>query len=228
VFFLGADKIQIGFLKVLKGTKIRENAKKFGLKYSSKAPYEIIKNNHISHIELLKLKKIENIVESYYNEHYFKNAIKTISDFESPFKFFECFSEYWVENRLFDKYHKRTELYWFLYNFVMEKYNKDLSKELLDDFIYSNKNQEIPKYLYSEEEKGFMYLKHLILKRRELLEDCFKYLKKIPNKKMLNEFRVLRIEDKWYVYVYGNKDNIFERCKKIDISEYIKGEEDGL
>ena len=88
---LNAEKIQLGFLKVLKGTKIYEDREIHQIKYRAKAPYEVICTKYISLEELLKLKNIEELVDKYYNEKYFNNYLKYIINNvfpDSAFKFY--------------------------------------------------------------------------------------------------------------------------------------------
>lgn len=69
------DEIQLGFLKLLKGSSMREEAEKWGIVYSPYAPYEIIRSKDISYEELLLLKKVEAMVDKYYNSCKFNNEI---------------------------------------------------------------------------------------------------------------------------------------------------------
>ena len=70
------DEIQLGFLKLLKGSSMREEAEKWGIVYAPYAPYEILKSKDVSYEELLELKKVEEIVDKYYNSQKFKLIIK--------------------------------------------------------------------------------------------------------------------------------------------------------
>ena len=68
LFEIQPDKIQLGFLKLLKGSSLRNNSEKYGYKFHNKAPYEILSNHYISYGEIIKLKDIEKLVDVYYNE----------------------------------------------------------------------------------------------------------------------------------------------------------------
>ena len=76
VYSIGPEEIQLGFLKLLRGSSMREEAEEYGMKYSPYPPYEILETNDISYDELLILKKIENMVDKYYNSCKFNNVIK--------------------------------------------------------------------------------------------------------------------------------------------------------
>ncbi|MCL2234511.1 MAG: B12-binding domain-containing radical SAM protein [Firmicutes bacterium] len=86
-----ANMLQLGFLKMLKGTTIREN--NFGAIYSDTAPYEVIQTNSMSYFDITTLKKIEKTIEKYHNSGMFKNSINYgFSLFSSPYAFFKAFS----------------------------------------------------------------------------------------------------------------------------------------
>lgn len=92
VFNLGIEHLQLGFLKMIKGTGMRKVADEHGFKYKDYAPYEFLYNNYISYEETLKLKDIEDILERYYNSKNFVLSMRyIIGRFykQSPFKFFE-------------------------------------------------------------------------------------------------------------------------------------------
>ncbi|MGB9681931.1 MAG: DUF4080 domain-containing protein [bacterium] len=87
-----ADEVQLGFLKMLKGTKIRDEAKNYNYKYLSFPPYEVISNSSISYTELYKLKKIESIIERLYNRRVLSETLRYIFKRSSPSEFFERLS----------------------------------------------------------------------------------------------------------------------------------------
>ncbi len=96
--------LQLGFLKLLKGSRIREEEERFGYKYKSKSPYEIMENKFITFDEIIKLKYIEDLFEKYYNSGDFKRCMDYLFDsFPSPFGVFEKIYDYYIKNRLFDR-----------------------------------------------------------------------------------------------------------------------------
>jgi len=86
--------LQLGFLKMLKGTKIRTQ-NDFGAVFAKFAPYEVYKTGTLSHITLLFLKKIESLIEKYYNSGVFSNSIEcAFKLFNTPYSFFESFANF--------------------------------------------------------------------------------------------------------------------------------------
>lgn len=137
------EQLQLGFLKVLKGSGLRENADTYGIVYRSKAPYEALYTNDISFKQMLKLKDIEEMLGLYYNSNKFLYSIRYIvSLFADAFNFFEMISEYWREKEYHLQQHNKMRLYTILYEFCLEKQIKDadIIKELLrfDIFMCDN------------------------------------------------------------------------------------------
>ena len=151
VYNLRPDKIQMGFLKLLKGSGIRERAKEHGYVYREHPPYEVLYNKYISFSEMLRLKSIEEMVESYYNSHRFEYAVQYIINtyFNSPFRFFESMSIWWEENHLQEVSHKDKLLYDYLYAFYEQKIGEkiDIFAELLKfDLLRYEKIVQLPKW----------------------------------------------------------------------------------
>lgn len=119
VFMLRPDILQLGFLKVLKGSRIRENADIYGLKYSTSAPYEVLCTDAISYSELQELKNAEHILETYYNSNLARQSIKYILQFfETPFDFFHKLGKFWDDRGYGGVQHSKAALYTIFYEFM--------------------------------------------------------------------------------------------------------------
>lgn len=107
VFSLKPHMLQLGFLKLIKGSKIRSQIDEFGYVYDELPPYEILSNNFIAFEELLLLKDIEEVLEHYYNSKHFVNSLKLVlTAFESPSVFFLEYSKWLRLTGAFDMPHK--------------------------------------------------------------------------------------------------------------------------
>lgn len=103
VISLKPDMLQLGFLKLLKGSRIRNEYQKYGYVFKSKAPYEIISNDFMSFSDLCYLKKIETVLDRYYNSGDFKKSIDYLFDkFENRFDIFDRIVAHFNKNNLFD------------------------------------------------------------------------------------------------------------------------------
>ncbi|MEG1583593.1 MAG: radical SAM protein, partial [Anaerovorax sp.] len=80
VYELGAENLQLGFLKLLKGTPIREKIEEYGYVYRAQPPYEVISNEYLSAQELVKLKMIEKVLDLYHNRGGFENTLAYFID----------------------------------------------------------------------------------------------------------------------------------------------------
>lgn len=146
------DEIQLGFLKLLKGSSMREEAEKWGIVYSPYAPYEIIRSKDISYEELLLLKKVEAMVDKYYNSCKFNNVIKFFLDiYDKPFDFYYDLAMFFEEKGNFKRSIGNVEYYKILLDFYLEKIggeDEGLFKEVLKfDYLCFNKKRWLPDFL---------------------------------------------------------------------------------
>lgn len=146
------DEIQLGFLKLLKGSSMREEAKKWGIVYSPYAPYEIIRSKDISYEELLLLKKVEAMVDKYYNSCKFNNVIKFfLNIYDKPFDFYYDLAMFFEEKGNFKRSIGNVEYYKILLDFYLEKIggeDEGLFKEVLKfDYLCFNKKRWLPDFL---------------------------------------------------------------------------------
>lgn len=146
------DEIQLGFLKLLKGSSMREEAEKWGIVYSPYAPYEIIRSKDISYEELLLLKKVEAMVDKYYNSCKFNNVIKFfLNIYKKPFDFYYDLAMFFEEKGNFKRSIGNVEYYKILLDFYLEKIggeDEGLFKEVLKfDYLCFNKKRWLPDFL---------------------------------------------------------------------------------
>ena len=146
------DEIQLGFLILLKGSSMREEAKKWGIVYSPYAPYEIIRSKDISYEELLLLKKVEAMVDKYYNSCKFNNVIKFfLNIYDKPFDFYYDLAMFFEEKGNFKRSIGNVEYYKILLDFYLEKIggeDEGLFKEVLKfDYLCFNKKRWLPDFL---------------------------------------------------------------------------------
>jgi len=222
---LNAEKIQLGFLKVLKGTKIYFDKDKHDIKYRKIAPYEVICTKYISMKDILKLKKIEELVDKYYNEKYFEKAMEYIMKnlfIESSFEFYEAFSEYWGKKDLYKVSHSRKKLYEILYDYI--EYEGKLTNEFISnlryDYVFNNQHEELPLFLKRDAEDKFKLIKRAIATNDIFRKQYFEDAKK--EDKIINNFRLVEINNEATIFIYENKKNIFNRCKTYSINHLIK------
>ncbi len=112
VYGLEPEQLQLGFLKVLKGSLMHREADKYGIVYKTNPVYEVLYTKWLTYDEILKLKQIEDMVEVYYNSRQFENAMRyTLSFFETVFEMYEYFADYYDKKKLFEVKHNRIARY---------------------------------------------------------------------------------------------------------------------
>ncbi|MBQ9984148.1 MAG: B12-binding domain-containing radical SAM protein [Lachnospiraceae bacterium] len=117
------DQLQLGFLKVLKGSYMEEQVEKYGLQYQETQPYEVLSTNWISYDEILQLKMVEEMVEVYYNSNQFEHVLSYLVPlFESPFQFYESLAQYYKVKDLYGIGVKREARYEVLRMFCKERF----------------------------------------------------------------------------------------------------------
>ncbi len=97
VFAMEPEELQLGFLKMLRGTGLRIDAEKYEYKYMEYAPYEILSSNKLSFADIIHLKRLEDVLEKFWNAHRMDHTLKYLmkNEFDSPFDFFQDFGDYW-------------------------------------------------------------------------------------------------------------------------------------
>lgn len=130
VYGLRPEQLQLGFLKVLKGSLMHEEAEKYGIVYKTTPVYEVLKTKWLSYDDVLKLKQIEEVLEVYYNSRQFENTMEyLLRFFETPFDMYEHIANYYDENNLFGIKHTRINRYIILLDMLGKTVLKKLDKE---------------------------------------------------------------------------------------------------
>ncbi|TBL69319.1 B12-binding domain-containing radical SAM protein [Paenibacillus thalictri] len=123
VFALNPEELQLGFLKMLRGTGMRQDAEKYGYVYMDHAPYEILGNDILPFSDLIRIKRVEDVLEKYWNAHRMDHTVTYLikHEFSSAFDFFQQFGDYW-EGRGWQKIgHQLEDLFTRLHAFLTER-----------------------------------------------------------------------------------------------------------
>lgn len=112
------EQLQIGFLKVLKGSLMHQKAEEFGIIYAKKAPYEVLSTNWVTFEQLLLLKTVEDMVETFYNSGRFAYALSYLGGFfPTPYDFYFSLASFYYKNDLHTKNHSKDAYYTILFDF---------------------------------------------------------------------------------------------------------------
>jgi len=132
------NQLQLGFLKVLKGSYMEEQVAEYGLQYQETQPYEVLCNKWVSYDELLQLKLVEEMVEVYYNSDQFEHVLAyLIPFFETPYAFYEALGVYYQRENLFGIGFKREARYQALRDFA-ERYFVKTDDVVVEENIFAD------------------------------------------------------------------------------------------
>ena len=97
VFALRPEELQLGFLKMLRGTGLRRDADKYGYVYMSHAPYEMLGNELMPFADIVRIKRVEDVLEKYWNAHRMDRTLGYLTGavYPSAFELFQRLGDYW-------------------------------------------------------------------------------------------------------------------------------------
>lgn len=179
VYAMRPSQLQLGFLKVLKGSYMAEMAKAYDLRYKGIPPYEVLSTRWLSYGDILKLKAVEEMTEVYYNSGQFKHTIEALEqEFETPFAMFTAMAEYYERLGLFEISHNRLARYEILFDMIRE-YAKERLEQYRDLLMYD------------------LYLRENLKSRPTFARD------QLPYKRQVREFFENECENPQYLKGYG-------------------------
>jgi len=123
VFALRPEELQLGFLKMLRGTGMRIDAEKHGYIYMDRAPYEILGNDLLPFSDIVRIKRVEDVLEKYWNAHRMDHTLLYLVErvFPSPFDFFQSFGDYWEDRGWQRIGHQLEDLFSRLWAFLNDR-----------------------------------------------------------------------------------------------------------
>ena len=122
VYQMKPDQLQLGFLKVLKGSLMQKEAEGYGIVYKEKEPYEVLSTNWLTYGEVLKLKMVESMVEVYYNSGQFWHTLEYLVPFEKDaFTFYEKLGSFYEKKGYSEISHSRMRRYEILLEYLKEE-----------------------------------------------------------------------------------------------------------
>lgn len=143
VYALQPQQLQLGFLKLLKGSYMQEKADDYECVCKGKEPYEVLKTKWLSYAEICRLKGIEDMVEVYYNSGQFRHTMKAVEHyFPDAFSMYEALADFYERKGYLDISHSRIRRYEILMEFLEEQRVEHISyfKELMILDLYAREN----------------------------------------------------------------------------------------
>jgi anaerobic magnesium-protoporphyrin IX monomethyl ester cyclase len=132
VFALRPEELQLGFLKMLRGTGLRNDANKYGYIYMERAPYEMLGNDLMPFADIVRIKRVEDVLEKFWNAHRMDRTMEYLIEkaYPSPFDFFQAFGDYWEARGWSRIGHQLEDLFSRLWAFLEEDARPELDRDV--------------------------------------------------------------------------------------------------
>ena len=208
VYRMRPEQLQLGFLKVLKGSLMQKEAEVYGIVYKEKEPYEVLSTNWLTYGEVLKLKMVESMVEVYYNSGQFKHTLVFLEQyFEDPFRMYEALGRFYEKKGYSEISHSRMRRYEILMEFAGEQ--KEIPSEALSDVmlldLYLRENLK-SRPSFASDQKPY----------ERLIWD-YRKAKKIPKTAHIEVFR----DGKKLLFDYTDRDPLTNNAQLTDITDEV-------
>ena len=208
VYALHPEQLQLGFLKVLKGSYMHEKTGDYQLLYQDRPPFEVLSTKWLSYDDVIRLKGVEEMVEVYYNSGQFVNTLRLLEEeFTDTFALYESLSRYYEENGLHMINHSRITRYEVLFAFIKACVEKNVENYrqmlILDLYLRENvkKRPEFAGEVSVDKQKASAFYEKEAEERR--------YLKGYEgyDKRQLRKMTHLeQINGNLYVFDYRNRN----------------------
>ena len=200
VYDMKPDQLQLGFLKVLKGSPIHCDSDKYGIVWQDIPPYEVLHTDWLSFEDILKLKQVEDMVERYYNSMQFEASVKfMVQRADTPFDFFMQIGKFFHDKGYDAMQQSRIGNYEILYEFAKTKLGQEDIKILEQLLIFD------------------LYARENLKKRPEFID----YENGIPDKEFIREFYQNQENVKRFLEIYDGYDwKQLSRMTHIEIFDY--------
>ena len=217
VYELRPNELQLGFLKLLRGTLIKSEAKQYGIICADKAPYEVLQTNWLSYDDILLLKDVEEMLEVYSNSQQYKRTIRELEKyFADPFEMFRELAVYHRQKGLFMMSLSRMQRVETLRNFVRAKVQDETEQARFDDLLlydlYARENAKSRPAWAPDTAKG----SELWAAKREFYGQEARESRYLPalagrspqDLSRMTHLEYLASEDSWLLFDYSERSEI--------------------
>ena len=227
VYAMQPDQLQLGFLKVLKGSDMYCRREEYGVVYTSRPPYEVLQTKWLSYEDVLVLKGIEEMVEVYYNSGQYQKTLSfCLPYFERPYCFYEKLSAFYKKKGYFEKSHTRLARYDILREFLYTQWSqkdeagamrlKQAEECLLFDIFAYEHSKRYPSWAVLEEQtKEVMNgLKNPKYRQEHIPMECLKQVDPVLKKKADSYVSYLPLTRGGYVlFDYSDRNPLTNEAK---------------
>lgn len=227
VYALHPEQLQLGFLKVLKGSYMHEKAAAYELLYQDRPPFEVLSTKWLSYDDVIRLKGVEEMVEVYYNSGQFVNTLRLLEQaFPDTFMLYESLSRYYEEHGLHMMNHSRITRYEVLFAFIKAYVEHDVEnyRQMLILDLYLRENVKKRPEFAGEIQIGKKEASAFYEKEAEE----YRYLKGYEgyDKRQLRKMTHLEwIDGKLLLFDYRNRNILTNQARVVQVE---KGAEESL
>ena len=222
IYALKPEQLQLGFLKVLKGSYMFEHAKEYGVIYQSRPPYETMETKWLSFDEVLKIKQVEEMLEVYYNSRQYPMSIKLLeTEFDSAFAMFAALGDYYEQKGYFSLSHSRIQRLNIFLEFVetIDKEHLEVFRQAATYDIYSRENAK-SRPAFSGDLSEFRELTRKFCKKGKL-EHIEKFDYRMPQEKTVTTLPEREEQPYYLLFDYEKRDMLNHQAliRHVDIGK---------
>ena len=228
VYSMRPHQLQLGFLKLLKGSKVRSQAQKHGFIYRDYTPYEVLSNNYIFYEDILLLKDVEEVLERYFNSLKFTTSLEFLEKniFSNAFELYYKLSVFCRENGYLDRpisYRENISiLYQFFNSLNNDKLLETFRQKMVFDFLSSDSSCAIPESLKSDRDMVSVNGIHQLLKNEEFIKEYLPNFDGVQTKNILKRVFFIALdqltkEDEITMFDYTQRDLMSGKYRSVII-----------
>lgn len=219
IYALHPQQLQLGFLKVLKGSYMYEHAQEYGLVYRSRPPYEVMASKWVSYDEMLEIRLVEEMLELHYNSGQFLTYLAVLEwKYDSTFQMFLDMGHFYREHGYLDCSHSRVRRTEIVQEFaeIVDPERRDIYREaLIFDLYKIEKSKSRPfwaKNVQQDKRQTGRYLREHGMEKKY----ChFEYFEHINEKGEITEEK----DPLWLLFDYENRDSLTNEAALFRIDE---------
>jgi radical SAM superfamily enzyme YgiQ (UPF0313 family) len=218
VYSLKPHQLQLGFLKLLKGSRIRKEAAIHGYSFRDYPPYELLYNKYLKYEDINILKGVENLVEKLYNSGRFKRTLEYVTDGSSAFGFYLGLNRYFLDNGIMETPVALRELYAIFYRYICTclgetahngQNRAEAVKDLMKfDFLSTESSGHLPEILRSEPPEGFRNRCHEFLRDKENVRVYLPEYQGMNAAQIMKKVHFEPIGSGIYLFDYSKRDRV--------------------
>lgn len=228
IYQLHPNQLQLGFLKVLKGSYMFNHAAEYGLIYHDKPPYEVLSTKWLNFDEVIIIKRVEEMLEVYYNSGQFEITMKLIEKiYDSMFDFFQQFGDFYEAKGYFGMSHSRIRRCEILLEFLRESKKavpdemvEMIQESLLFDLYYRENCKSRPKWAVDQAAFKAMTRKYCKNGKMSHIEP-FHYVFPEKQKHKIEQLPKRHDNPQWALFHYDKRDPLDNQA----YVEYVSCEE---